>query len=95
MLIAKVAQLDSRVKELEQQMKVVQPNDKSTVLNDQPTVRANQIYRTCHELRSTDPTLASGVYKIDPDGENIGDNPIDVYCDMSTGISLLIFMKND
>ena len=43
------------------------------------------IPRTCRELRAANPSLASGMQWIDPDGQGIGDDPIFVYCDMSTG----------
>ena len=43
--------------------------------------------RSCQEARSADPSLQSGNYYIDPDGTNIGDSPISVYCDMTTGIN--------
>ena len=43
------------------------------------------IPRTCRELRAANPSLASGMQWIDPDGQGIGDDPIYVYCDMSTG----------
>ena len=41
--------------------------------------------RTCRELQAADPSLSSGMQWIDPDGEGVGDSPIYVYCDMSTG----------
>ena len=41
--------------------------------------------RSCAEARSADPSLKSGNYYVDPDGTNVGDDPIYVYCDMSTG----------
>lgn len=41
--------------------------------------------RTCKELRAIDPSLPSGMYSIDPDGQGVGDNPIYVYCDMTSG----------
>jgi hypothetical protein len=43
------------------------------------------IPRTCRELRAANPSLASGMQWIDPDGQGIGDDPIYVFCDMSTG----------
>ena len=43
------------------------------------------ISRTCRELRASNPSLASGMQFIDPDGQGIGDDPIYVYCDMSSG----------
>jgi hypothetical protein len=55
------------------------------------------IPRTCRELRAANPSLASGMQFIDPDGQGIGDDPIFVYCDMSTGkyfvISIYFFFK--
>lgn len=39
--------------------------------------------RTCHELMSSDPTLTSGMYFVDPDGWNVGDIPIYVHCSQS------------
>ena len=41
--------------------------------------------RTCRELRAANPSLASGMQFIDPDGQGLGDDPIYVYCDMSSG----------
>ena len=41
--------------------------------------------RTCRQVRDGDPSLTSGMYWIDPDGQGIGDGPINVYCDMATG----------
>ena len=45
----------------------------------------NAIFRTCTELHQADPTLNSGMYWIDPDGQGVGDDPIYVECDMTTG----------
>ena len=49
-------------------------------------VKSYLMPRSCAEARSADPTLQSGNYYVDPDGTNIGDDPINVYCDMTTGI---------
>jgi hypothetical protein len=43
------------------------------------------IPRTCKELRAADPSLSSGMHWIDPDGQGVGDDPIYVYCDMTSG----------
>lgn len=43
------------------------------------------IFRTCRETRAADPSLTSGMYWIDPDGQGVGDDPIHVYCDMTSG----------
>ena len=41
--------------------------------------------RSCHEARLADPSLPTDVYWIDPDGHGVGEDPIQVNCDMSTG----------
>ena len=41
--------------------------------------------RSCHEARLADPSLPTAVYWIDPDGQGVGEDPIQVNCDMSTG----------
>jgi hypothetical protein len=43
------------------------------------------IPRTCRELHASDPSLPSGMHWIDPDGQGVGDDPIYVYCDMTSG----------
>ncbi len=43
------------------------------------------IPRTCRELRAADPSLSSGMHWIDPDGQSVGDDPIYVYFDMTSG----------
>jgi hypothetical protein len=40
-----------------------------------------------------DPSLPTDVYWIDPDGQDVGDDPIQVNCDMSTGI-ITLFKKD-
>ena len=45
----------------------------------------NSMPRTCQEARAADPSLNSGMYWIDPDGQGVGDDPIYVYCDMAKG----------
>ena len=45
----------------------------------------NAMFRTCRELHLADPLLNSGMYWIDPDGQGVGDEPIYVECDMTTG----------
>ncbi len=57
---------------------------KTTEIDFQPTTNV-AILRTCHETRASDPSLTSGMYWIDPDGQGVGDEPIYVYCDMVTG----------
>ena len=57
--------------------------DKSNLLNK---AGPNGVMpRSCHEIRMADPSLPNDVYWIDPDGQDIGEDPIQVNCDMSTG----------
>ena len=47
------------------------------------------IPRTCREAFSGDQSVPSGMYWIDPDGQGIGDDPINVYCNMATGTNVI------
>jgi acetyl-CoA carboxylase alpha subunit len=47
--------------------------------------KANAILRSCREIHESDSLLDSGNYWIDPDGQGIGDDAINVYCNMTTG----------
>jgi hypothetical protein len=53
------------------------------------------IPRTCRELRAADPSLSSGMHWIDPDGQGVSDNPIYVYCDMTSGEILKFPIKEN
>jgi len=46
--------------------------------------------RSCFEIKATNPNAQSGVYSIDPDGQIGADQPIQVYCDMTTRNSRII-----
>ncbi|KZS16124.1 Uncharacterized protein APZ42_018233 [Daphnia magna] len=48
------------------------------------------IPRTCLEAHLIDPSLSSGKYWIDPDGQGVGDAPIYVYCDMTSGTTSIL-----
>jgi hypothetical protein len=39
----------------------------------------------------SNPSLQSGMQWIDPDGQGVGDDPIYVYCDMTSGIIKILF----
>ena len=43
------------------------------------------VFRTCEEIRRSEPTSLSGTYVIDPAGDKFGDPPVTVYCNMTTG----------
>jgi hypothetical protein len=53
-------------------------------INRKPIARS-AMPRTCREAHQADPSLTSGMYWIDPDGQAVGDDPIYVYCDMNSG----------
>lgn len=40
---------------------------------------------TCEEIRAFDPSKQSGIYTIDPDGFDKGEDPITVNCVMENG----------
>jgi hypothetical protein len=92
-----VTRLEAKVQEQETILNfLLQSNEvpiSSTVSKSIENYRQNVIQsngrsgipRTCRELRATNPSLASGMQWIDPDGQGIGDDPIYVFCDMSTG----------
>ena len=46
--------------------------------------------RSCFEIKATNPSAQSANYSIDPDGQIGADEPIQVYCDMTTGITSFI-----
>jgi hypothetical protein len=75
--------LEEKVGRLEQELR----SEKETI---QRLLAAgnNNTPRTCHEIHDNDPSLASGMYWIDPDGQGVGDAPISVFCDMSTGTNI-------
>ena len=50
--------------------------------------------RSCSEIKSANPDLDSGMYWIDPDGQDVGDDPIEVHCDMSSGFYSLDTFRN-
>nr|CAH0107150.1 unnamed protein product [Daphnia galeata] len=58
-------------------------------VNSLPSALKNIMPRTCHEAKLGDPSIKSGMQWIDPDGQGIGDDPIYVYCDMSSGSTLI------
>jgi hypothetical protein len=64
-------------------------NNRQSVI--QSTGKMSGTPRTCRELRMSNPSLPSGMQWIDPDGQGVGDDPIYVYCDMTSGIIKILF----
>jgi hypothetical protein len=84
-LVEKFARMESVLAEMQ--------NEQKTSSSTSSSVRGASIPRTCKEAQSGDPTLSSGMYWIDPDGQGIGDSPIYVYCDMAKGINRIRIVK--
>jgi hypothetical protein len=66
----------------------VSTDSKLFPVNNEISIRSNAksgIPRTCREVQAADPSLSSGMHLIDPDGQGVGDDPIYVYCDMTSG----------
>ena len=96
-LALKVTRLEAKVQEqetilnflLQENELPISPTGSKSIENYHQNIMQSNgksgIPRTCRELRAVNPSLASGMQWIDPDGQGIGDDPIYVYCDMSTG----------
>ena len=87
----KVSRLEAKVKQQESflfSLKRERSSSTGAVDNKQHT--QNAAHRTCGEALATDFTSKSGMYWIDPDGQDIGDDAIHVYCNMTTGIYIFI-----
>jgi hypothetical protein len=88
-LKTKIGQQDSILTDLLQNRR--QTNEEQKLISEN-SVDANPsngknagMPRTCRETRLSNPALASGMYWIDPDGQGVGDDPISVYCNMTSG----------
>jgi hypothetical protein len=93
-LATKVKELETKVKYQERLISARQNQQSSTVaesrsqskrVDDSFAEKSSNNFRTCHGIRSVDPSLPSGMYWIDPDGKGTGEDPIYVYCNMTTG----------
>ena len=82
-----------KVTRLEEIINSQNERDVGSAIGEISVGRSVSFPRTCRELRASDPTLASGMHWIDPDGQGVGDDPIYVYCDMVKG-KLNISLKN-
>lgn len=88
-LETKVEQLEEKVQEHESLLLTLRKEQstksvsKSVELSH--ALRRNSIHRTCREIRAADPSLPSGMYWVDPDGDGIGHDSIHVYCNMTSG----------
>ena len=85
-LEAKVVQLEEKVQHQESILIAIQ-SQQPVSGKDVSAISSGRSYvlRTCRETRAADPSLGSGMYWIDPDGQGVGDDPIYVYCNMASG----------
>ena len=68
------------------QIDAAQPLKTITSLNaDAGGSKQYSLPRSCHEIRVANPIAVSENYYIDPDGAGVGDDPVQVFCDMTTG----------
>ncbi|XP_057368939.1 uncharacterized protein LOC130690004 [Daphnia carinata] len=96
-LLSKFNVLESRIQQLETVFVSMFPRQKETASRHQTSVensfesppKSVGMARTCAELHAADPSLPSGLHLIDPDGQGVGDNPINVYCNMTTGTTAI------
>jgi len=58
-----------------------------TSMKTKVLIAKNDMRRSCSEIKSANSEMDSGMYWIDPDGQDVGDDPIEVHCDMSSGIN--------
>ena len=98
---SKIKYLSEKVQTLEHQMNQAHP-DQSPKVQDPLEDRVEKLeqlskyktLRTCHELASRGVSL-SGVYEIDPDGDGIGQPPIQAYCDFTTNTTQIFHDKEE
>ena len=68
------------------QIDAAQPLKTITSLNaDGDISKQYSLPRSCHEILVANPIAVSENYYIDPDGASVGDPPVQVYCNMTTG----------
>ena len=82
--------LELKVEKLETELEDLRSNVESFLQNGIQ-------FKSCVEMRQANPFLKSGFFWIDPDGHGIGDDPINVYCDMDKGIQVVsndLLLKN-
>ncbi|EFX72232.1 contactin associated protein-like protein [Daphnia pulex] len=87
-LLMKVNELETAVQEHEEYSSSLSRQDEGQETENVWT--KSEFYRTCADLRATDLSIPSGMRWIDPDGQGVGENPIHVYCNMSTGSTSIL-----
>jgi len=90
--------INSQQEEIDQLKKKnleLEEKNNQIVQSDDDLTNRDFLPRSCFEIKATNPNAQSGVYSIDPDGQIGADQPINVYCDMTTGnIYIHLLLKN-
>ena len=84
--IGEIKQLKNRIQQLESSAKAFRSSTiitKNAQNEDGKDAKASYMPRSCHDLKSVDPSLPSGNYMVDPDGAEVGDPAFSVYFDMA------------
>ena len=86
--------INSQQEEIDQLKKknsdLEETNHKLILAKEGDVISRDFLPRSCFEIKATNPNAQSGVYSIDPDGQIGADQPIQVYCDMTTRNGRLI-----
>ena len=90
----RIEQLNAKIEELKNFNNVQIAQLWKTISTAKDGDNKYSLARSCYEILMADPTVKSDNYYIDPDGSSVGEPPIQVFCDMSTGIILreIIFL---
>ena len=96
---SKIRYLSEKVQTLEHQMNQAHSDQAPKEPLEDRVEKLEQLskyktLRTCQELASRGVTL-SGVYDIDPDGDGIGQPPIQAYCDFTTNTTEIFHDKEE
>ncbi|XP_057370159.1 uncharacterized protein LOC130691262 [Daphnia carinata] len=96
----KVELLETKVQEQDDLLKKCQAGTSDAIgslrnVEESNLKRAVLNPKTCLEARTADPSLESGMFFIDPDGQGRGDDPIYVYCNMTTGSTSVLHDSED
>ncbi len=89
-MIGRLELVERKLAFLERKLKLnVDDDDNSIDFQNVDSFSANQrvseVPRSCLEAVTSDPEMESGTYFIDPDGSDVGDGPIEVFCNVTTG----------
>lgn len=87
-----ISRLEERVTFIEKYLCLTGNGIESLCPRPDPDTPIHPSSRTCFDALKLNPSLQSGFYMIDPDGENIGRDPIKVFCDMTTGIEFFFLI---